>query len=218
MARCTKEEALETRSRILDAAEQVFFTSGVARTSLADVAEAAGVTRGAIYWHFKNKTDLLDAMCDRVRLPMETMIAELAAAGTMDPLAQLRATCVFMLRDLVRDVHARNVLNIMFHKCEFVDAYDLIALRQRECFARGRDNFELAIGHAVTRGQLPADTDVKLACVLFHASIDGLLNTWLFAPESFDLAGNAERLVDACIATLKQAPTLRAPGNQVQAA
>ncbi|MGI4848766.1 MAG: TetR family transcriptional regulator [Janthinobacterium lividum] len=211
MARCTKEEALETRSRILDAAEQVFHANGVARTSLADVAEAANVTRGAIYWHFKNKTDLLEAMCDRVRLPMEAMIAEMTDASVADPLGQMRATCVFVLRDMVSDPHARTVLDIMFHKCEFVDAYDLIALRQRECFARGRDNFERAITNAVARRQLPAETDVKLACIMFHAAIDGLLNTWLFAPDSFDMAANAERLVDACIATLKHASSLLVP-------
>jgi len=55
MARCTKEKALETRERILDAAEDVFDDNGVSNTSLADIATAAGVTRGAIYWHFTNK-------------------------------------------------------------------------------------------------------------------------------------------------------------------
>ena len=58
MVRRTKDEALETRNRILDAAERVFGESGVSRTSLEDVASAAGVTRGAIYWHFKDKSDL----------------------------------------------------------------------------------------------------------------------------------------------------------------
>ena len=70
MARCTKEQALETRTRILDAAEDVFNANGVSKTSLADVAAAAGLTRGAIYWHFANKTDLFAAMCQRVRQPM----------------------------------------------------------------------------------------------------------------------------------------------------
>ncbi|MDV7394715.1 TetR family transcriptional regulator, partial [Arthrospira platensis SPKY1] len=62
MVRKTKEEAWETRQRILDAAEQVFQRQGVSRTSLSHIAAEAGVTRGAIYWHFKNKVDLYDAM------------------------------------------------------------------------------------------------------------------------------------------------------------
>src|SRR5437660_4863612 len=90
MARCTKEEALETRSRILDAAEDVFFAQGVSRTSLADVATAAKVTRGAIYWHFRNKSDLFDAMVERVRMPMESIMTSNLDDPASDPLALLR--------------------------------------------------------------------------------------------------------------------------------
>ncbi|MDR3299114.1 MAG: TetR family transcriptional regulator, partial [Candidatus Accumulibacter sp.] len=66
MVRKTREEALVTRNAILDAAETVFQEHGVSRTSLAEVAVAAGVTRGAVYWHFTNKADLFDAMVQRV--------------------------------------------------------------------------------------------------------------------------------------------------------
>ena len=49
MVRRTKEDALATRNRILDTAECVFERRGVSRTSLNEIALAAGVTRGAIY-------------------------------------------------------------------------------------------------------------------------------------------------------------------------
>ena len=70
MARRTKAEALETREQIIDAAERVFHKKGVSRSSLSDIAEEAGVTRGAIYWHFKNKHDIFVAMTERHRLPL----------------------------------------------------------------------------------------------------------------------------------------------------
>ena len=62
MARRTKEEAAITREQLLDAAERVFRERGVAGSSLAEVASAAGVTRGAVYWHFRDKADLFAAM------------------------------------------------------------------------------------------------------------------------------------------------------------
>lgn len=65
MVRKTKEEAAETRSRLLDTAEEVFLREGVTRTSLQRIAEAAGLTRGAIYWHFQDKADLFNAMMER---------------------------------------------------------------------------------------------------------------------------------------------------------
>ena len=65
MARRTKEDALVTRDLLLDAAERVFQRRGVSRTSLQEIAQEAGLTRGAIYWHFENKADVFDAMLQR---------------------------------------------------------------------------------------------------------------------------------------------------------
>ena len=209
MARCTKVEALETRDRILDAAENVFHAQGVARTSLADVAQAASVTRGAIYWHFKNKSDLLVAMCERIRLPMEAMVQASAEEGANDPLGQLRATCIFVLREAMLNPHSRKVFGILFHKCEFVDAADPILMRQQECFLNGYANIERLLRNAVSKGQLPADLDTRLGATLFHASWSGLLNNWLFSPISFDLAADAEKFIDACIDGLRNAASLR---------
>lgn len=66
MARKTKQQAEETRQEILDAAIKTFSERGVSATSLADIAKSAGVTRGAIYWHFKNKVDLFHQLVSLV--------------------------------------------------------------------------------------------------------------------------------------------------------
>lgn len=209
MARCTKQEALETRERILDAAENVFHARGVARTSLAGVAQAAGVTRGAIYWHFRNKSDLFVAMCERIRLPMEAMFQAGVHESASDPLGQLRTTCVFVLREAMLNPHSRKVFDIMYHKCEFVDAADPILIRQRESFVNGSANIERVLRNAILKQQLPGDLDTHLAATMFHAGISGLLNNWLFSTSSFDLARDAEKLIDASIETLRNASSLR---------
>ena len=69
-----EQEAVATREALLDAAEREFRGKGVAHTTLADVAEAAGLTRGAIYWHFRDKAELFEAMCERAAMPMEAML------------------------------------------------------------------------------------------------------------------------------------------------
>ena len=211
MARSTKEEALETRNRILDAAEDVFHAYGVSRTSLADVAEAAGVSRGAIYWHFKNKSDLFDAMCERVRLPMEDMAAAGKDVREMDPLLQLRKTFLFVLSEVRLNPHSRKVLGIVYHKCEFVEAAGPIIERQQDVFLRGRADLETILRNAVRRGQLPADLDTALASIMLQAQIDGLINISLFTPDSADFDAHAERMVDAAVEMLRCAPSLRLP-------
>ena len=209
MARCTKEEALETRSRILDAAADVFFAQGVSRTSLADVAAAANVTRGAIYWHFRNKSDLFDAMVERVRLPMQSMMTSHLDDPDSDPLGLLRAAAVFALRDTMRNPHSRKVVDIIFHKCELVDAADPILMRQHENFRVWMGNAVRLLGLAIAKGSLPADLDPQRAAVLLHATLSGLLDNWLFIPDSFDLDAQAEQLVDACLDALRCSPSLR---------
>jgi len=65
MARKTREESLAIKHRILDAAELVLLEKGVAQTAMADLAEAAGMSRGAVYGHYRNKMEVCLAMCDR---------------------------------------------------------------------------------------------------------------------------------------------------------
>ena len=59
MARRTKEEAEQTRDAILDSALDVFYEKGFSRTTFDEIAKRINLTKGAIYWHFRNKVDLL---------------------------------------------------------------------------------------------------------------------------------------------------------------
>lgn len=209
MARCTKEEAQETRSRIIDAAAEVFYSRGLAQSSLGDVAQAADVTRGAIYWHFKNKGDLFDALCERVRLPMESLMSTPLETFKNDPLGHLRHTWIYLLRDVVQNPHSRKILDILFLKCELVDRDDPIWERQHQCYLKGQENMQGILGEAVALQQLPADLDTRLAALTLHGQVIGLLQNWLFSPTSFDLAEVAEPVIDACLDSLRYAPSLR---------
>lgn len=210
MARSTKQEAQATRSRILDAAEHVFHAQGVSHTSLEDVARAAEVTRGAIYWHFKNKSDLFNAMTQRVKLPMETMVEASGSEREADPLGQMRASLVFVLQQTALDPQSRTVFEIIFSKCEYVTANDTIWRRRRDDYSRGLVNFRRIMLNAIARGQLPWNLDVPLACSALQAMLVGLINNWLFMSGPLELAKEAPRLVDGCLDMLRYAPSLRA--------
>lgn len=209
MPRNTKIEAQETRNRILDAAVQVFHAQGVSRTSLEDVAQAADVTRGAIYWHFKNKADLFEAMSQRVKLPMETMVEASGDPREPDPLGQMRSCLIFVLQETASNPQSRMVFDIILLKCEFVAGNDAICNRRQDDYRRALDNFQRTMTNAIGRGQLPPDLDVPLACVALHAMIVGVINNWLFMPGSLDLAKEAPRLIDACLDMVRYAPSLR---------
>jgi len=209
MARRTKEEAQETRNRILDTAEEVFREQGVTSTSLADIADAAGVTRGAIYWHFRNKGDLFTAMVDRVTLPMEEMIRQAADASTEDPLSSLRACCVHVLRQTAEDLRCRRVFEILARKCEYVEELHSLSQRVLQCRAEGLEMMERALRNAIRRGQLPRHVNARRGALGLHAYVDGLIYDWLLDPSFFALGREAEALVDQYFDGLRAAPTPR---------
>lgn len=84
------ERSTATRRRILDAARELFATRGWAPTSVDEVVRAAGVTKGALYHHFRDKTDLLRAVYEEQE---QRSIEGLLEIGTQhpDPLDALRA-------------------------------------------------------------------------------------------------------------------------------
>src|SRR5690349_8299683 len=119
MVRRTKEDALATRSSLLDAAERLFQAKGVSGTSLNDIAVAAGTTRGAIYWHFKDKADLFNAMMARVTMPLEEAFQQ-SGVGE-DPLPGMRQCMLRALRSTAGDEQTRRVFEVATQKVEYVD-------------------------------------------------------------------------------------------------
>lgn len=202
MVRRTKEDAIATRNGLIDAAERVFYDKGVSRASLSDIALAAGTTRGAIYWHFKDKVDLFNAMMDRVTLPLEQGYAEFEANADLDPLQRLRAVMALVLESVASDEHTRRVFEIAMHKVEYVG--ELVAVRERHMAAcdgfirqLARD-FELAAS-----AQKVAMPITPLGAALgLHAMFDGLMQNWILSNGIFDLLGTGRVCTDAFISGL----------------
>lgn len=62
--RRTKEEAQKTREKIFKCALKLFIEKGYDSTTLKDITQKAGVTKGAVYWHFRDKDAILDEIID----------------------------------------------------------------------------------------------------------------------------------------------------------
>ncbi|MGF6775667.1 TetR family transcriptional regulator [Paraburkholderia sp. GAS334] len=206
MVRRTKEEALETRNGILDAAEKVFFEKGVSRTSLADIAQVAGVTRGAIYWHFANKGDLFTEMFDRVLLPLDELKAASLDPEEPDPLGRMIDICIVCLRDTANDPRRRRVFDILFLKCEFVEEMGPVMARYQNNMRDGLEGIKGGVRNAISKGQLPADLHVARAASMIHAFISGSLRDMLFLPGAFDFGEHAEHMVKGMFDALRTSP------------
>lgn len=196
MARRSKEDALATRNSLLDAAERVFLAQGVAGTSLNDIALAAGTTRGAIYWHFRDKADLFNAMMDRVAMPLQSALAMVEEAQQPDPLPALKQSLRQAFRQTVSDPQTRRVFEVATHKVEYVDS--LCAVRARHLEVRDETVAcfrQLLLRSAAARGvKLALPGPVAAQGLL--ALVDGLIQNWLLDPHAFELETAGSRAVE----------------------
>jgi len=90
------KEADERKSEILDAAEALFSEKGYDETSISDIIEKVGVARGTVYYHFKSKEDVLNAIIERLSVRLLTAGREIAADKSAPVLERLFKTLMAM--------------------------------------------------------------------------------------------------------------------------
>ncbi|MCZ7837853.1 multidrug efflux transporter transcriptional repressor AcrR [Leclercia adecarboxylata] len=210
MARKTKQQALATRQHILDVALRLFSQQGVSSTSLAQIAQAAGVTRGAIYWHFKNKSDLFGEIWELSESSIGDLETEYRAKFPGDPLSVLREILVYILEATVIEERRRLMMEIIFHKCEFVGKMAVVQQAQRSLCLASYDRIEQTLTHCIKANMLPANLLTRRAAILMRSYISGIMENWLFAPQSFDLQREARDYVAILLEMYQLCPTLRA--------
>lgn len=199
MVRRTKEEAQETRQRLLDAAEVLFQSQGVSQTTLQQIAQHAGATRGAIYWHFKDKADLFNAMMDRVTLPLEAAVQQVAKDGSMDGVERMM---VEALKLMTTDPQMRRVFEVATHKVEYT--HDMQSVHRRHLDARNECvvDFEKAMVAEARSSRIRLPIPAAQAAQGLHALINGLIQNWLLDPEAFDLVATGRRTFRVYLAGL----------------
>lgn len=191
MAKKTKEEAQETRQNILDAAIDVFTSQGVASATLNEIAVRAGVTRGAIYWHFKNKLDIFAALQEQLHSSvMDTVLADLKKDHPQ-PLQQLEQLCVALLIDLETNTRKNKILSIFYTKCDYSGEMATFLDLQNANKARSIELFSRYFKRAAKQGHLEADVEPHTLTLSLFFYLTGILHEHLRDPGLFDLSQRA---------------------------
>ncbi|MDR3322585.1 MAG: TetR family transcriptional regulator [Zoogloeaceae bacterium] len=195
--RKTKEDTLITHNRILDAAVELFGRQGVSHTSLNDIALQAGVTRGAIYWHFDNKIALFTAMIERLICPLLLRSEERFQLMRANPLAFLRAGTTEFLNKLSHDPDFYRVFEILWHKCEYVGEMATIRHKHLDEGESHIDIIQQTIALAQEQGQLNRRLDSHQAAIGLVALMDGLIFNWTKNQQMFSLEAYGLPIMDA---------------------
>jgi TetR/AcrR family acrAB operon transcriptional repressor len=197
MVRKTKEEAEATRRQIIEAARRVFLECGVGSTSLEKIAAAAGVTRGAVYWHFKNKTDLFFAMREDAVLPFLDRVVFDAEAN--DPLGGIEHALQEIIRILVDQAQTRETFEILAFKCEYVGEFSSM----KGCTAGQMDFLGMltdAYRRAAAKGQLRLPVDPEMLAYDTFLFVGGLIKHWISSTPDERFRADAERFITQHVA------------------
>lgn len=200
MARRTKAECEATRHALLDAAEAVFLEHGVSRTSLEQIARHAGMTRGALYWHFKDKDALFEAVRQRAQVTSEELLEQLSNISVhSNPVDALREN-FRQVFDVISQPRVQRVHTILLFRCEFYDKIttgdNAIDITQ-ECQQRLTE----MLNTMQRDGYIPT-CPPAIAARIIHSAVSGLIHDWLRAPDTFDLRDEGQRVTEWILKSL----------------
>lgn len=186
MVRKTKEDAEITRQRIINAAREVFLTKGVSRTSLEQIATHAGVTRGAVYWHFENKSQLFHAMREQVLLPLidrmdGTLLADLDKENLLDadPLQRIESFLQGTIQALNDHQETRQTFEVMMTKCEYVDEFATVLQEILNNCSGMVEKLEQVYARALQKGMINQSHSPNQLAMDTHLFFSGLLHMWV---------------------------------------
>jgi len=203
VVRKTKAEAEQTRQLLLEVAMRTFSEKGLSNTSLKEIAAEAGVTHGALYWHFKNRDELLKQLYFQVESPFEAQYIEQQQAARQNALDALT-------------LYLKGILTVMASEPLQQQGYRLFrlqtasrpefALLQEELTADAdewRGYIRSFLKMAKKKKELKKKADVEQLTDSLYLAIFGLLDQALLAPDRFNLVKTGPLLVDMMMQGLR---------------
>ena len=201
--RRTKQEAEQTRRAIMEAALETFNTRGIASTTLEHIAEAAGVTRGAIYHHFGDKQALLSAIREDVSLPIIDRADFALLSGEGDPLDRVRRFLLDIYTAVDQDARTRTAVSVMNFKCEYVGELDSELSEYASKCERARKQLVGVYGEAKKRSLLRTGLSPETAALETTVFLTGLIRLSLLDDRGSCVRRHAVELIEAHVAGRK---------------
>lgn len=150
--RKTKAEAQKTREQLLQSALDTFYRQGVAKTPLQAIARNAGVTRGALYWHFKNKEELFEELFRQTFENFSTTFSDGLKKADKQGLRQLLNSIFVHIK---HDKLHYKLLVITHLKCEYTEENKAIMAMQKKYLALWEEQLREIILRCTTRNDPP---------------------------------------------------------------
>ncbi len=189
--RRTKEDAEQTRQDLLDAALTIFSQTGYTAARLEDIAEAAGVTRGAIYHHFGSKSELFLALLEEATAVGNSAIDRAVSEG--GTFVEILSRILVYTFNLVED--DRRFSEVMALQLTTPDVEALAQRRYDEAqeLVQSISGFFRVI---IEQGELRPGLNPEIAARAFLGYQNGLAMLWLANRQAFSIKADAPQLAE----------------------
>jgi TetR/AcrR family transcriptional regulator, acrAB operon repressor len=204
--RRTKQEAEQTRRRIMEAALCTFDKRGISRTTMEHIAEAAGVTRGAIYWHFADKQSVLAAIREDISLPLvDRADFNLLSDRNADPLERVERFLLDIISAVDEDSRTRVACSVMSFKCEYVGEMEAELDDYARKVEHARKNLAQVYSEARARKQLRSGLSPEVAALETTVFLAGLMRLCLLEDRGINVRKRAREIIAAHVAARRPA-------------
>ncbi len=173
MVRRCKEDAEKTRVAILESALDIFSQKGYAKTTFDEIAARAGFTKGAVYWYFKNKADLLAALIVEYHCKkLEEVSPLLPIENTLDNLLEY-----FLIWARLSKIDLRYAMFHRFILCQ-VEWSEALALRVKAALKDSKENHVIKTKQVLeelnSKGLLKDNLDLEIITHIIVSSYMGI--------------------------------------------
>lgn len=198
--RRTREQAAKTRESILAEALTLFADKGYSATSLAEIAERAGVTKGAIFFHFQGKEELFDSICNQQHEQMRTYF-ESATAEAASSLHELRLLLTAVVEHFFTKESFRKFIEMTWYKSS-PGLFDAQMSQKSAYVSDFYNRVKDLIQQSQQAGDIKLSADARKAALTISYLINGMYRVHFAMPRAGRKKADALQIFNAFIATL----------------
>ncbi len=199
--RKTKEEAEKTKDTILKSALKVFLKNGYSKTTLSNIAENAGYTRGAVYWHFKDKSEILEKLISKFHgrfFSEQNNILE----SSLDPLQKIREMININLPLLYNNKEFRDFIELTWFKTE-IDQHKGLLQGKIAITKTFNDTITTLFKEASKKGVLKKGVDPQIAALSVTSIINGIYRGYFIIPDKLQSEKTGRTIIENYLNQIK---------------
>ncbi len=164
-----------TEKKILDAALELFFKKGYSATSISEITNSVGMTKGALYSHFKSKQELLQRLFHEYQKDFLDEFKKSVNDHQGDAISKLHHALSFYARFGQQNLQLVTLLNYISHELKIDEDFEYnlkgLYLEQKKLICG-------LIELGIRQGRIKKDLNPNLTALTFMGLNDGMLHLW----------------------------------------